>query len=91
MDYSKLSDTEINEIVSGAMGIPPGDDWCNDPASAWLIITDNKIDITFDTDPDIEWAPCRAQGPRGHDCYAPVDKALRAAMIVYLMMQEQKA
>lgn len=111
MDYSRLSDFEINlkvaHIVLGkgsydcssekkevySAGIDGGEflpngyfDPCNNPADAWPIIVKNKISIIsmysgkdcwqVDAGEDEEFV-LRAQ-----------DNPLRAAMIVFLMMQD---
>lgn len=95
MDYSKLSDCEISHMVSQKL---PGRyityadhvmdseteetfDPCNNPADAWPIIEENKI--ALNPRKDGEWI---AQG--FENCLALIDaNPLRAAMIVFLMMQ----
>lgn len=67
---------------------------CNNPADAWPIITDKRISIMFDsTMPEYEgeyheWcdaiSSCQKFGIQHQS------KPLRAAMIVFLMMQESK-
>lgn len=113
MDYSKLSDFEINKLVGdvvfkglwscrpGTAGnksdswyygnadaslnpLSPLPDYCNDAAAAWPIIVENRISIiNLEVD---EW------GARGvADCRskrAIHQNSLRAAMMVYLQMQE---
>lgn len=106
MDYSKLSDFEINCEVLAVFSPdikhmclsadnscfydcgPTGDGWnqidipdyCNNPADAWTIILQNKISIVA---LEGEW------GARAYDCIDRVIDVnpLRAAMIVFLMMQ----
>ena len=89
MDYSKLSDFEINSAVSMALldksAIPSAryvaiGDYCNNPTDAWPII--EKYRISF-LDQLTEWC-VDAKG------VSPVFEAnpLRGAMIVFLMMQE---
>ena len=95
VDYSKLSDFEINCEVAKANNwtsksfvheIHSGK-WnpCNNPADAWLIILSNKIGINPATAGD-KWA--------AHYCNWDVAIAdanpLRAAMIVFLMMKDAK-
>ncbi|MCK6916338.1 phage protein NinX family protein [Enterobacter roggenkampii] len=99
MDYSKLSDKEVNrkvQIASRLIGSMTGRgvlivrdgkweffDPCNNPADAWPIILSNKIGINPGTSSD-KWA--------AHYCNWDIatadDNPLRAAMIVFLMMQE---
>lgn len=126
IDYSKLSDFEINKLVARALDeIKPSDKitaidcylskqdsdcvkWykheyfytadfdlfnpCNNPSDAWHIITGSQISII----------PPVSNGTNGwkaerffnENCGRVIDcidkKPLRAAMIVYLMMQEDK-
>ncbi|EOU9618887.1 phage protein NinX family protein [Klebsiella aerogenes] len=108
MDYSKLSDFEINKRVFesktslAALSYPHSADkrscghkdindiyqwfdFCNNPADAWPIITSNRIGIVPGTATD-KWA-----AHHGNWDIAIADvKPLRAAMIVFLMMQEAK-
>lgn len=88
MDYSKLSDAEINWKVAFHIGLitveeaESGDfNPCNNPSDAWPII--EKYRISF-LDQLNEWC-VDAKG------VSPVFEAnpLRGAMIVFLMMQEQ--
>ncbi|HED1534297.1 phage protein NinX family protein [Klebsiella oxytoca] len=120
MDYSKLSDFEINKLVAiatghkqfsslGWQGLQEGDfsavivrgprkiggfDPCNDPADAWPIISENRISIFFDeTDPEYEGEPyqwCSATSTCQTHQVQYLSNPLRAAMIVFLMMQESK-
>lgn len=59
---------------------------CNNPADAWPIIVDSKINIRFGA----KGMPCEAQffqyGHESVECYH--ENPLRAAMIVFLMMKE---
>ena len=103
MDYSKLSDFQINMAVHGCLGLDLHDctevagsqtkirstgghcvDYCNNPADAWPIIVENRISI-INLEAD-EW------GARGvahlHSKRAMHQNSLRAAMIVFLLMQE---
>ncbi|MFP2377774.1 phage protein NinX family protein [Enterobacter ludwigii] len=117
MDYSQLSDFEINRLVAraidglhgddrtacdcylsadigSAIKIPDGDigwitlDYCNNAADAWPIIVDNKINIRFGA----EGMACEAQFIQyGHESVEFYHgNPLRAAMIVFLMMQDAK-
>lgn len=114
MDYSQLSDFEINKRVAdivmngtwhvkpshpdnvtggwlyGSNGIQTYDlpDYCSNPADAWPIITENKISI-------YAAVLCDSRGMWGAeasftDHYHFHNNALRAAMIVFLMMKEDK-
>lgn len=66
-------------------------DYCNNPADAWPIIAEHRISIEFDgdnsTEPQTTWCHvCNL----GRTCGADYQKnPLRAAMIVFLMMQEK--
>lgn len=111
MDYSKLSDKEINKQVAFALGckeVMPdifmddnrryefdkpkkrsGNqfyfDPCNNPADAWPIITSNRIGIVPGTATD-KWA-----AHHGDWDIAIADvNPLRAAMIIFLMMQDSR-
>ncbi|EGR9571408.1 DUF2591 domain-containing protein [Salmonella enterica subsp. enterica serovar Grumpensis] len=114
MDYSQLSDFEINKRVFKAivgaipLGYPHnadgrsvgnesnGDyrwyDYCNNPEYAWPIITENKISIMFDsTDTRYEgeyheWCDAISSCQKFGIQYQ--SNPLRAAMIVFLMMQD---
>ncbi|WP_312740472.1 phage protein NinX family protein [Cedecea neteri] len=103
-DYSQMSDFEINSLVSAHLwgsvcsvdGVVLHNekdgafDPCNNPADAWPIIHDNLISINFDNDgydtPQSSW--CRATSLTGDEYYGDEKKPLRAAMIVFLMMQD---
>lgn len=112
MDYSKLSDKDINKLVAFALGckevVPDifmddvrryefdkpknksGNkfyfDPCNNPADAWPIISENKISIyaAILGDSRGEWGAESSST----DYYHFHNNALRAAMIVFLMMQD---
>lgn len=125
MDYSQLSDFEINKLVANATGtqveetyqfVNGGEDiadhmsgivllrkitsnrkhWkiydpCNSPSDAWPIITKNRISIEFDgdnsTEPQTTW--CHTAN-LNRTCGTNYQKnPLRAAMITFLLMQEQ--
>ncbi|EPN4104682.1 TPA: phage protein NinX family protein [Enterobacter hormaechei] len=120
MDYSKLSDADINGLVMDALSdgnqahrrgngsavellhqvntVEFGEhiereevyakfDPCNNPADAWPIITANKISIYAMSEADKRggWG---AEAFHPNDAYSFNDNPLRAAMIVFLMMQE---
>lgn len=99
MDYSQLSDLEINQRVSNAI---PGrfifypdyvwdSEWektfdpCNKAADAWQIITANRIAIIPAMNAD-KWAANHGDW----NVFSTDAKPLRAAMIVFLMMQDAK-
>lgn len=106
MDYRKMSDFEINKMVAIILGkdLMPDDcqefglsgftevmlrsgdykDYCNNPADAWPIIVDNSIGIKKQSNGI--WVASRHGGmyPQYHE------NPLRAAMIVFLMMQESR-
>lgn len=101
MDYSKMSDKEINREVQKltGMGCMSGDgvlivadgrwrrfDPCNNPADAWPIIVENKINIEWHEWKGEEWKSYALNNAMMKSCYD--DKPLRAAMTVFLMMQE---
>lgn len=116
VDYSNLSDFEINKRIALALGfdlykdgkscqknhvaIQEGRsgafamDWCNNPADAWPIISDNRISLMYDKSTeegnDAQW--CLASSPCDKYIvdYVSESKLLRAAMIVFLMMQDEK-
>ncbi|MBJ9302720.1 DUF2591 family protein [Citrobacter koseri] len=119
MDYSKLSDFEINKAVAeiainGDWLLEPTDespswffnhgvqgkntvklpDYCNSPADAWPIISANRISVEYDSEDQCD-VPAEWVTAYGIDdlkvhivAHQPCDKALRSAMIVFLMMQE---
>ncbi|HEY3983196.1 phage protein NinX family protein [Cedecea sp.] len=60
-------------------------EYCKNPAYSWEIVVKHKIDITFESSATKEW--CRAQAPTGHEFTSCADRPLRAAMIVFLMIQ----
>lgn len=103
-DYSKLSDFEINKQVAFHIGLRTveraeegGFDPCNNPADAWPIMTENKISVMWMT-AEKQWCAW-ANGNLEEGCwewsYCPDeyhhdDNPLRAAMIVFLMIQESQ-
>lgn len=114
MDYSKLSDFEINCEVLAVFSPdinhmclsgdntcfydcgPTGEGWnqidipdyCNNPSDAWPIITANKISIYAMSVNDRRgrWG---AEAFYYNESYHFNENPLRAAMIVFLMMQDR--
>lgn len=115
MDYSSLSDFEVNSAVHNALMDEPykleflGNDkirwvrgntdvttvrvdynkntfrdYCNNPADAWPIIESNGISIEFRRQFNL---PPIAKGAHSQQWYDDKNP-LRAAMTVFLMMQE---
>lgn len=108
MDYSKMSDQEINMAVAESFhpesmvieskSRPPiafvtghlprlWVDYCNNPADAWPIIMERKLTIK----PDIYiggWVAMESKHDETEAIYSAGENPLRAAMIVFLMMQE---
>lgn len=101
MNYETASDFEINKAVAEALGYETGwkaagcsaigiahggafgryVDYCNKPEDAWPVIYDNRISIV---NPGGEWSVFKwdfEDGARGSN-------PLRAAMVVFLQMQE---
>lgn len=88
-DYASMSDFEINcRVHAEVMEISGLDsfkakDYCNNPADAWPIITENRISIIHLD--DNEWG-CRGDG--GKSAFRAINSnPLRCAMIVFLMMK----
>ena len=72
-------------------------DYCNNPADAWSIIIQNKINIAFDCNENewmawgnFEFDHCGWDMINEPSIYNSHENALRAAMTVFLMMQENK-
>ena len=116
MDYSKLTDKDINKLVAFALGckevVPDifmsderryefekpknksGNkfffDPCNNVADAWPIIADKKICLAFDVFAEPQdgggWVASPAYGWETERVRH--DNPLRAAMILFLKMQE---
>ena len=117
MDYSKLSDFEINCEVLAVFSPdinhmclsgdntcfydcgPTGEGWnqidipdyCNNPADAWSIIVANQISILYE-EAIGKWNAGKAYWVDGVEWQITDDvmdkNPLRAAMIVFLMMQD---
>lgn len=103
MNYEEMSDFELNEMVlvatktngechDGSGEVYARDDrnilrlvdYCNNPSDAWPIILVNRINIYASEGPDfMPWMAGCAGFVLSHK------NPLRAAMIVFLMMQEQ--
>lgn len=92
LGWRGLKDGEFNEVmVRGPLKIG-GFDPCNNPADAWPIIVANNIDVIQDNGQGCALATNSAiQMFLGDDVHISQDEnPLRAAMIVFLMMQESK-
>ena len=96
-DYSKMSDFEINcRVHSEVMEISGLDtfkakDYCNSPADAWPVVEQNKITMMHECD---EWTAfgnlsIHHSGEANWEFCEYDKKPFRAAMIVFLMMQEK--
>lgn len=102
-DYSAMSDFEINKSVANLLSVKPKKticfisyqesediwpDYCNNPADAWPIITANHIGIMPFKSGEAKAWPLSVGLLSGSDVKDA--NPLRAAMIVYLQMMEQK-
>lgn len=87
MDYSQLSDIEIDSMVSKIHSPIFHRNYCNNPSDAWLVIRESKISINAmsDTDARGKWG---AEAFYPNEAYHFNDNPLRASMIVFLMMQD---
>lgn len=95
MNYSELDDWAINTLVDGVLNHAPVDcaqskDYCNSWADAGPIIQENYLSVECDDmfDAPMPSSYWKAHNPKGNH-YTDKDP-LRAAMIVFLMMQEEK-
>lgn len=97
-NYEDMSDFEINcrvhaEImqISGLNSFK-AKDYCNNPADAWPIIVKNEIDVIQNNGQDCPLATNSAVMMfRCDDVFiCQHENPLRAAMIVFLMMNEDK-
>ncbi len=90
MNYNELTDPELNRLVGNKYfgnDIPQGYDPTNNPSDAWPIILENGISINA---PDYFNDPESGHGAGTFDTPMIRDKnPLRAAMIVYLMMNKE--
>ncbi|TKU04060.1 DUF2591 domain-containing protein [Citrobacter sp. wls830] len=90
MDYSKLSDIEIDTMVSKICSPDFHRNYCNNPADAWLIIQSNGISLVkyehgmWLASSDAYWV----DGVEWQIDGEAHSRPLRAAMIVFLKMQE---
>ncbi|MDT9381180.1 phage protein NinX family protein [Citrobacter freundii] len=115
MDYSKLSDFEINKLIAKHEGVRGFHcenvgggsplrftnwkelDYCNNPADAWPVITANGISLLKCTVGSGYWSAeiitdIDEVTDKIFQCQSSFDyqdaNPLRAAMIVFLMMQD---
>lgn len=105
MDYSQLSDRDIDALVLQAIygnqakdkdivraWLRGGFKYTTNPADAWPIIAKHGISIEFDgdqsTEPPTIWCHVQSIDRKFGADYQK--NPLRAAMIVFLMMQENK-
>ena len=103
MDYSQLSDRDIDaQVLHKIYGNQANDKdimraWLRggfkytaNPADAWPIITENRISLVWDCSEDASAEWWNAFDPFD-DCRVQYQSnPLRAAMVVFLMMQEQE-
>lgn len=106
MDYSKLSDFEINAAVGAATGEARNSepllklvirnstgrkfDPCNNPADAWPIIQESGISLVYDGD---DWLALHFSRPSltyPSNHRKHPNNPFRAALILWLMMQESE-
>lgn len=97
-EYSQMSDFEINKAVAFHIGLSTvifaenGEfSPCKTPADAWSIIVENKISINHDKHSG--WSASSdfvftTNGEYRFDKVCDHENPLRAAMIVFLMMQD---
>lgn len=112
MDYSKLSDAEINLAVAAIQfpqseintpyyhrpdayiyhrnGTHEAKDFCNNPADAWPIIENSGISLVYDGDDWLALHFSRTSLTYPNDHRKRPDKPFRAAVILWLMMQESE-
>lgn len=106
MNYEEMSDLQINLLVANAIGVDAAEnsgvvfgavkhegdnvvsvigvvDYCNNPSDAWPIIYDNHISIIN----NYGWGACHRR--TGIESSMHVNP-LRAAMNVFLMMEDAK-
>ncbi len=88
--YATVSEPVFNQVIRNSNG--KQFDPCNSWADAGPIIAANKISLDFDAGgyepPQNAW--CKASSPCGQVYYGGESEPIRAAMIVFLMMQESK-
>lgn len=106
MDYSKLSDFEIaNRVANTLPGryvfypdtqyvmdseTEESFDPCNNPADAWPIIQNSGISLVYDGDDWLALHFSRTSLTYPNDHRKHPDKPFRAALILWLMMQESE-
>lgn len=95
-DYSAMSDEDINKLVAGHISfadkvmVGTGQiDYCNNPADAWPIIAENRINVEWHEMKDDTFKPYALSNEAMIGYYD--DSALRAAMIVFLMMKDRES
>ncbi len=100
MGYSTLNDAEVNWQVAYHIGLRTvekaecGDfNPCNNPVDAWPIISGHHISIMY-VEELSKWCAGKPHWVDGCEWQLDIDvvdeNPLRAAMIVFLMMQEAK-
>ena len=98
MNYEAMSDDEINHEVAkhsfdaewlerhyGKEGMTP--DYCNNVEAAWPVILDNGISLCKPNSYRDEWSCFRRDSIGFVSHIAHHERPLRAAMIVYLKME----
>lgn len=106
MDYSKWTDFAINAAVGAATGEARNSepllklvirnstgrkfDPCNNPADAWPIIQKSGISLVYDGDDWVALHFSRTSLTYPNDHRKHPDKPFRAALILWLMMQESE-
>lgn len=67
-------------------------DYCNNPSDAWPIISESKINLVSPIETRNSWTASHTKGGGNwnlNDASVVHENPLRAAMIVFLMMQEK--
>ncbi|HEJ0334097.1 TPA: DUF2591 family protein [Klebsiella aerogenes] len=90
MDYSKLSDIEIDTMVSKICSPEFHRNYCRNPADAWPIISGHHISIMY-VEALSKWCAGSPYWVDGCEWQLDIDvvneNPLRAAMILFLMIQ----
>lgn len=73
----------LTEIMADRVEFNP----CNNPSDAWPIIVENKINIEWR---DSLKVPPLAKGTGGNQCWHADKNPLRAAMICFLKMNDER-
>ena len=91
LGWRGLKDGEFNEVMVRGPRKIGGFDPCNNPADAWPIIDENNITIINDN-PSFRFAVSEvaAYFNGSNNIWSAHENGLRAAMIVFLKMQESK-